>query len=89
MPCAQPHSNFLSMRNEMAICSYPATATVPHRTAFLLLAALLITTIACAADFSGPVVSVLDGDTIEILHHTRAERIRLNGIECPEKSRVW
>jgi endonuclease YncB( thermonuclease family) len=38
-----------------------------------------------AADFTGPVVSVLDGDTIEVLHHTRAERIRLNGIDCPEK----
>src|SRR5215472_6247890 len=26
------------------------------------------------------VVSVLDGDTIEVLHNNRAERIRLNGI---------
>ncbi|MEO7859379.1 MAG: hypothetical protein ABIU05_02870, partial [Nitrospirales bacterium] len=33
-----------------------------------------------AADFSGPVVSVLDGDTIEVLHSNRAERIRLSGI---------
>jgi len=30
------------------------------------------------------VVSVLDGDTIEVLHNNRAERIRLNGIDCPE-----
>lgn len=37
-----------------------------------------------AADFSGPAVSVLDGDTIEVLHNNRAERIRLNGIDCPE-----
>ncbi|HEV8620717.1 MAG TPA: hypothetical protein VGQ79_06805 [Nitrospiraceae bacterium] len=36
-------------------------------------------------EFSGPVVSVLDGDTIEVLHNSRAERIRLNGIDCPEK----
>jgi hypothetical protein len=36
-------------------------------------------------DFSGPVVSVLDCDTIEVLHNTRAERIRFNGIDCPEK----
>jgi hypothetical protein len=37
------------------------------------------------ADFSGPVVSVLDGDTIEVLHNTHAERIRLNGIDCQEE----
>ena len=71
----------------MAICSYPATTMVPHRTHFLLLAALLIPTIVCAADFSGPVVSVLDGDTLEVLHDHHPERIRLSGIDCPEKSR--
>lgn len=41
------------------------------------------------ADFSGPVVSVLDGDTIEVLHNTGAERIRLNGIDCPEKGQAY
>jgi len=35
---------------------------------------------AFAADFSGPVVSVLDGDTIEVLHNQHPERIRLNGM---------
>lgn len=38
-----------------------------------------------AGNLSGLVVSVLDGDTIEVLHNNRAERIRLNGIDCPEK----
>jgi len=38
-----------------------------------------------AGDFSGPVVSVLDGDTIEVLHNQRAEYIRLNGTDRPEK----
>jgi len=38
-----------------------------------------------ALDFTAPVVSVLDGDTIEVLHNNRAERIRLSGIDCPEK----
>ena len=38
-----------------------------------------------ALDFTGPVVSVLDGDTIEVLHNRHPERIRLNGIDCPEK----
>jgi len=41
------------------------------------------------ADFSGLVVSVLDGDTIEVLHNDRPERIRLSGIDCPEKSQAY
>jgi len=41
------------------------------------------------ADFSGPVVSVLDGDTIEVLHNPHAERIRLSGIDCPEKGQAY
>jgi endonuclease YncB( thermonuclease family) len=41
------------------------------------------------ADFTGPVVSVLDDDTIEVLHNSRAERIRLNGIDCPEKGKPY
>lgn len=49
----------------------------------LLLCASLAT-----VDFTGPVVSILDGDTIEGLHNNRAERIRLNGIDCPEKGRA-
>ena len=41
------------------------------------------------ADFSGQVVAVLDGDTIEVLDNNRAERIRLNGIDCPEKGQAY
>jgi micrococcal nuclease len=41
------------------------------------------------ADFTGPVVSVLDGDTIEVLHNTHPERIRLSGIDCPEKGQAY
>jgi len=33
----------------------------------------------------GKVVAVIDGDTIEVMQHGRAERIRLSGIDCPEK----
>ena len=42
-----------------------------------------------AADFTGPVVSVLDGDTIEVLHNQHPERIRLSGIDCPEKGQAF
>ena len=38
---------------------------------------------------TGPVVSVLDGDTIEVLHNHHAERIRLSGIDCPEKGQAY
>lgn len=35
--------------------------------------------------FSGQVVGVSDGDTITVLHDGRGEKIRLFGIDCPEK----
>ena len=41
------------------------------------------------AEFTGPVVSVLDGDTIEVLHNRHPERIRLSGIYCPEKGQAF
>jgi len=89
MLCVEPRSNSLSTRNAMAICNPLATTMVPHRTQFLLLAALLIPTTVFAADFSGPVVSVLDGDTIEVLRNQHPERIRLSGIDCPEKHQAF
>ena len=89
MRCAEPRFNSLLTRNVMAICSHLATTLVPHRTQFLLLAALLIPTIVCAADFTAPVVSVLDGDTLEVLHNRHPERIRLRGIDCPEKGQAY
>jgi len=36
-----------------------------------------------------PVVSVLDGDTLESLHNTQPERARLSGIDCPEKGQAY
>lgn len=69
----------------MVSYSHLATTMAPHRTQFLLLAALLIPTLVCAADFSGPVVAVLDGDTIDVTRNHHNVRIRLNGIDCPEK----
>jgi endonuclease YncB( thermonuclease family) len=42
-----------------------------------------------ALDFTAPVVSVLDGDTIEVLHNQHPERIRLSGIDCPGKGQSY
>jgi endonuclease YncB( thermonuclease family) len=34
-----------------------------------------------AAEFTGRVVGITDGDTITVLHNGRGEKIRLNGID--------
>lgn len=44
---------------------------------------------ALAGEFSGPVVSVFDGDTIDVLHNGQSERIILNGIDAPEKGQPY
>ena len=51
----------------------------------VLMRFLLAVPSAMAADFYGEVVGILDGDTIEVLHDTKPERIRLYGIDCPER----
>jgi endonuclease YncB( thermonuclease family) len=42
-----------------------------------------------AGDFTGKLVKVLDGDTVEVLHDGKAERIRLAQIDCPEKGQPF
>lgn len=49
---------------------------------YLLLLLVFLPSGSIASDFSGRFVAVLDGDTIEVLHNRRAERIRLAGIDC-------
>jgi micrococcal nuclease len=50
---------------------------------------LLVVGPGIAADFEGEVIRVLDGDTIEVLHEKHPERIRLYGIDCPEKGQSF
>ena len=54
-----------------------------------LLSFALLSTPCLATNYPGPVVSVLDGDTLEVLHNQRPERIRLHGIDCPEKGQAY
>lgn len=42
-----------------------------------------------AFPFSGEVVGVLDGDTIDVLYDGKTERIRLNGIDAPEQDQDY
>ncbi len=55
----------------------------------LFLSYALFATPALAADFTGRVVGVSDGDTITVLHNGKGERIRLHGIDCPEKRQAF
>jgi endonuclease YncB( thermonuclease family) len=41
------------------------------------------------ASITGTGVSVLDGDTIEVLYYTSYECARLSGIDCPEKGQPF
>ena len=52
-------------------------------------AAWLIVQPCLAADFSGSVTDVLDGDTIKVSRNHRNVKIRLNGIDAPEKGQAY
>ncbi len=54
-----------------------------------ILILFVLFSVAPAFSFTGEVVGVLDGDTIEVLHNGKAQRIRLYGIDCPEKSQPF
>ena len=57
-------------------------------TVALIFAVLCWTTVAFA-DFVGKVVAVKDGDTLEVLTDGVAVRVRLSGIDCPEKGQAF
>ena len=57
------------------------------RLAFLIF--VLLTSPAYAADWQGKVVHIADGDTITVLHGTEQVKIRLYGIDCPEKGQPF
>ena len=56
----------------------------------LLLATLLIATSLHAAEYSGRVVGVADGDTITVLDASKTQhKVRLAGIDSPEKGQPF
>jgi len=58
--------------------------------AFLLLLLLSIPLFSLAADtFTGKVVGVSDGDMIKVMREGRAVKVRLHGIDCPEKKQAY
>ena len=43
----------------------------------------------CLADFSGRVVRVVDGDTVQVLTDGKMVKVRLNGIDAPESGQPF
>lgn len=41
------------------------------------------------ADFSAKVMEVVDGDTIVLWHNNREQKVRLNGVVCPDKTQPY
>ena len=59
---------------------------------FVFAALLLLALCACGVprgQFSGRVAGVLDGDTIEVLREGKPVRVRLHGIDCPERRQAF
>lgn len=56
---------------------------------FPVILCLLITSPIWAEEFTGKVVGVSDGDTITVMRLGRGEKVRLYGIDCPEKGQAF
>ena len=58
----------------------------------LILSLTLLNSVACAANLqqlSGHVVRVVDGDTLVIEAGDERHKVRLGGIDAPERSQPW
>jgi micrococcal nuclease len=62
-----------------------------HTHSLFLAAGTLLWGLSASAqeEFSGKVVGVTDGDTIKVLRLGRQVRVRLYGIDCPEKKQAF
>jgi micrococcal nuclease len=61
----------------------------PSRLFVPLVVLLLWPMLAIGENFTGRVVSVSDGDTISVMHDGTAKKIRLHGIDAPEKGQPF
>lgn len=60
-----------------------------HVNRTLYLALLFISSLAYLEDFPSRIPGITDGDTITVLHNGRGEKVRLNGIDCPERRQAF
>lgn len=56
-----------------------------RKTAIALIGLALLTFPGITLAWSGKVIAVHDGDTISVMHSGRVEKVRLFGIDCPER----
>lgn len=61
----------------------------PKHIRIALLLVLVLGLAAFSADFSGTVVGITDGDTIDVLRNRRQIRVRLHGIDAPERGQAF
>jgi len=63
----------------------------PRNSALSCLALIWLASTAFGADFQAKVIHIADGDTITVLNAATNEqlKIRLNGIDCPEKTQAY
>jgi micrococcal nuclease len=59
------------------------------RVIYSIILSLLFSSPLWAEEFTGKVVGVADGDTITVIRHGRGEKVRLYGIDCPEKGQAF
>ena len=55
----------------------------------ILLLGLFLVGPLLAADFTGKVIGISDGDTITVLYRGHPEKIRLEGVDCPENTQAF
>lgn len=60
-----------------------------RRTLCVLCIYAAVATAPAFADFTGKVVAITNGDTIKVMHNGKPEKLRLNGIDCPEKWQLY
>jgi endonuclease YncB( thermonuclease family) len=58
-------------------------------TRYLLGAVFALASLTAHADFTGKVVAVADGDTLTVLREHEQIKVRLNGIDAPEKAQAF
>jgi micrococcal nuclease len=57
---------------------------------FQIIATLLLCApLLLSHDFNGRVVAISDGDTVRVMHEGRSEKIRLYGIDAPERGQAF
>jgi endonuclease YncB( thermonuclease family) len=88
-----PHVPAKGCHGEMVIktCGFSADIKEMKRNHRLVLAVLCLVLLLAAPAYgwSGRVYGVTDGDTISVLQDGRAVKIRLYGIDCPEKHQAF